>query len=462
MDEMDHSAQALDRLFNARSVAVVGASDDPRKFGHATLSSILKGGFDGAIYPVNPRASQIQGLRAYPSISAIPDQVDLVVVIVPAPAVPDVLREAGDKGVRAVLIQSGGFREAGRADLEAEISAISKQYGLRVLGPNIQGMIYLPNKLCAIFWPAITTPGPLGIISQSGTVTAALAEWADGEGVGVSAAVNLGNQTDLCESDIIEYLTTDRMTKVIMLYLEGVRDGRRFLDAVNKATRRKPVTILKSGRTPAGRAATASHTASLSGSDEVFGAVCRQVGIVRADDLETLFDSAKALAMMRPPRGNRLMAITTSGGSGALAVDEAERTGLAVPGLPAELIDRLKALDIPPFASLSNPLDFAAVAGAPFVEVALLADQFNVADTYLLIFGDPLAGATEIVQRIINNISGSVAVTYCGGGEVEKQERVRMQLAGIPVFPTPERAVRGIAAATWWAHHRRCHVPARP
>ncbi len=449
------TTRTLNTMLNARSVAVVGASDDPGKLGYATLSSIVKGGYQGDIYPVNPRAEWIQGLRAYPSLSAVPTSVDLVVIVVPAAAVPGVLREAMDKDAKGAMILSGGFREAGRPELEAEISTISRTSGLRLLGPNIQGVIYLPNKLCAIFWPVVTLPGPVAIVSQSGTVTGALCDWASDEALGISAAVNLGDQVDLSESDVIEYLGQDEQTKAIALYLEGVRDGRRFLSVVSEVARSKPIAVLKSGRTLRGQAATASHTGSLAGNDQVFAAACRQLGLVRADDVDSLYDNAKALATIKSPAGNRLVVITTSGGSGALAVDEAERCRLTIPSLPRELIDRLKTLGLPSFASFANPIDVASVAAKSFSQVASIVDEFDVADVYLLIFGDPVPGAAEAVQEIAARVRARVAVTCYGGGEIEKVERVKLHQAGIPVFPTPERAIRGIAAATWYADYRR-------
>ena len=192
------TVQAIDRIFKARSVAVVGVSSDPAKLGYMTLESILKGGYDGRVYPVNPRGGELLGLKVYKSLSQLPGRPDLVVILVPARFVPGVLREAAGQGIPGAVILSAGFREAGRADLEEEIAAIARETGLRFAGPNIQGINYLPNKLCAMFFPVITTRGPLAVVAQSGSVTAALSEWAAGEGLGISAAINLGNQTDLC------------------------------------------------------------------------------------------------------------------------------------------------------------------------------------------------------------------------------------------------------------------------
>jgi acyl-CoA synthetase (NDP forming) len=455
MSQVEQTLQAMDKIFSARSVALVGASGDPGKFGYMTLDSIIRGGYEGKIYPVNPKGGEILGLKAYRSLREVPRRPDLVVVVVPAMIVPGVLREAAAMDVRGALILSAGFREAGRLDLEAEIASISKEHGLRFIGPNVQGFNYLPNKLCAMFFPVITTRGPLTIISQSGTVTAALSEWAADEGLGISAAVNLGNQVDLCESDYLDFFAEDENTKAIAMYIEGVKDGRRFLETIRRVALKKPIAILKAGRTAAGQKSAASHTGSLAGSHEVFSAACRQFGVVRADDLETLYDCAKALATMRPPKGNRVLTISTSGGAGTLGVDEGEIRDLAVPALPKELVEELKGLELSPLATLSNPLDLAAILAENFQKVALVTDRFDVADVFLLSFGDPVVGATEITKHLGANIKARLAVTYLGGGEEEKLGRVKMQEAGIPVFPSPERAMRGIVAAVWKAEYCR-------
>jgi len=449
--DVEKTVEVLDKIFNAKSVAVVGASNDPLKFGYMTLNSIIRGGYEGRIYPINPRGGEILGLRAYQSLGEVPENPELVVIIVPAEYVPKVTREAAEKGAQGAVILSAGFREAGRADLEVEIQSISQRYGIRLIGPNIQGINYLPNKLCAMFFPVITTKGPLAIITQSGSATAALSEWAAYEGLGISASINLGNQVDLCESDYIDFFSADIHTKAIALYLEGVRDGRRFLKSVASAVNQKPIAILKSGRSLTGQRAVSSHTGSLAGSHQVFSSACRQFGIISKNSIEDLYDSVKALGTMRKPKGNRLLSISSSGGMGALAVDEAESLGLVVPPLPEEFIEELKKCELSPLASLSNPIDLAYISAEDFRKVAMLADDFNIADIILLNFGDPVVGAPEIVEYLAGNIKTSIAVSYLGGGEEEKVGRIKIQEGGVPVFPTPERAIRGIAAAVQYA-----------
>jgi acyl-CoA synthetase (NDP forming) len=450
------SGDNLVRIFNPDSIAVIGASNQPGKWGYMLLDAMIRGAYEGDLYPVNRKEDEVLGLAAYRSVDDVPGMIDLVVVAIPAPYVAQTLREAADKGVAGAVVVSGGFREAGRADLEDELCSIVQETGLRILGPNIQGIIRTSSRLCAMPWPFITEEGPLAVISQSGTVTAAIAEWAAREGLGISAAVNLGNQVDLCESDLIEFFAGDPHTKAVALYLEGVKDGRRFLRAVEKAAKEKPIAVLKSGRTTGGQKAVASHTGSLGGSDTVFSAACRQFGVLRADDVESLYAVAKGLATMGRPKGNRVFAISTSGGSGALFVDEAERRGLALPPLPEELVERLRKLDLPAFATLSNPLDLADTAARNFLEVVRIVDEYDVADVYLLIYGDPVPGGLDVAAELAGRVSGKLAVCYYGGGETETTDRVRMQQAGIPAFRTPESAARGIGAAVWSSRRREC------
>lgn len=448
---MTNGVEALNVLLNAHSIAVVGASNDQSKLGYALVDTIRRSQYAGALYPINPRADQIQGIPAYPSVTDVPDSIEAVVILVPAVHVAGVIREAAAKGVPAAAILSAGFRESGRPNLEEELARTARECGVRLLGPNIQGFSYLPNRLCAMLWPAMTTAGPMAVVGQSGSVTAALAEWAAEEGLGVSAAVNLGNQLDLCESDVLEFLANDERTKAIALHLEAVKDGRRFLEIAEHVNQLKPITVLKTGRSAVGRESASSHTGALAGRDEVFGGACRQVGLVRADDLQGLYDTAKALATMKEPRGNRLFVVSTSGGGGTLIADEAERQGLVLPSLPSALVEELHRLDPPPNASLANPVDLPSFSAAMFESAVSLAARHDVADIFLISFGDPVPGSAGAVQRLAGQIQASLGVAYFGGGEVERASRIDLHRAGIPVWPTPERAVRAIGAAAWRA-----------
>ncbi|MGD8564268.1 MAG: acetate--CoA ligase family protein [Desulfarculaceae bacterium] len=449
------TTEQLDRIFKARSLALVGASSDPGKLGYMTLNSIVSGGYEGPIYPVNPKGGEIMGLKVYGALSEISEPVDLAVIIVPAKFVPGVMREAAEQKIKGAVILSAGFREAGRADLEEEIAAIARENDLRFVGPNVQGINYLPNKLCAMFFPVITQRGPMAVLTQSGSATAALSEWAAAEGVGISAAVNLGNQTDLCESDYLDYFAQDEHTKVIAMYLEGIADGPRFLASLEKACTQKPVVILKSGRTEAGERSVRSHTGALAGNHRVFNSACRQAGAIITDSIENLYDCAKGVAGIKPPRGNRVLSIATSGGMGTLAADQAQAENLDITPLPEAFARELKQQGLAPLTDAANPLDLGYVRAADFQQAALMADEMGVADIILLNLGDPVPGAVEVAQYLSRKMKASLAVSYLGGGEEEKKGRVEMHKLGLAVYPSPERAMRAIGAALRWAEKER-------
>ncbi len=437
-------SNSLVQVFNAQSVAVVGASSNSEKTGHTVLKNIVDGGFEGDIYPINPKADTILDLKCYQSLKDIPGAVDLVVIIVPAALVPQVMEEAGAKGAKGAVIISGGFRETGNEELEAEVVKITKQYQIRTIGPNCQGFNYTPNKLCAS-WPLIKGEGPVAIISQSGTVGATLEMWAESESIGISGFVSLGNKSDVSEIDLIEFFAADPNTKVVSLYIEGVKDGTAFKETVKKAGD-TPIVILKPGRTKKGRKAAESHTKSIAGSDQIFDAVCKQLGIIRANDITELYDYSKSLGFLKKPRGRSMLVITSSGGSGIIATDVAEANGINVVDLNEELKKELVDV-LPDHCVVANPLDLTGDATAEryktTVEIAAKDDSI---DFFLVIFGDPIPRAFDIVQELKQQTRKEIVVCYLGGGETEKEEVQKMHQHGIPAFPTPERAVKAVKA----------------
>ncbi|MBU2455652.1 MAG: acetate--CoA ligase family protein, partial [Proteobacteria bacterium] len=449
------TSQIIEQIFYATSVAVVGASADPTKYGYMTLDCILRGAYEGRVYPVNPKAGEILGVKAYSSIREIPEIPDVAVILVPAKAIPKILKDMGEKGIHSAVITTAGYSEVGRDDLQQELVNIAKEYNIRIVGPNIEGFIYMPNKLNAQFFPVVQNTGPLATVSQSGSLTNGLVEWADKEALGISAAINLGNQVDICEADFIEYLSCDNHVKAIAMYLEGVKDGRAFLGALKSIAGKKPVVILKAGRSRAGQKSVASHTASLAGEHDVFCAACRQYGAIPVKDLQSLYDYGKLLATMPVPRGNRLLIISSSGGIGVLAVDEAQALGICLPKLPRDFVDELKLLNLSPLGSLSNPIDLAAIWAEEFRKVALLADKYDIADVFLINFGDPIEGAGEMIKDLKKRIRAGIAVAYMGGAQEEEKDRPKLHRAGIPVFPTPERAIRAISAAMTYGKFSR-------
>lgn len=433
----------LESFFNARSVAVVGASANPEKTGHIILKNIIEGGFAGRVYPVNPKAEEILGLPAHASLKAIEGPVDVAVIVVPSKFVPDVMEEAGEKGVSGVVVISGGFAETGNDELERRIVEIAREYGTRIIGPNCQGFNYTPNRLCAS-WPLVTKSGPVAIISQSGTVGAAIEMWAQAAQIGISGFVALGNKADVNETDLIDLFKEDPNTRVISLYIEGVGNGQRFMESVRSAREKKPIVVLKPGTTLKGARAVQSHTRSIAGRDEIFEAVSRQLGIIRARSITELFDYSLALAFLGRPKGNRVLIVTSSGGSGILATDVAEQGGIEVIDLPVRLAEELKEA-LPPQCVVANPLDLTGDATAERYRIAAdIAIRYESIDSILLIFGDPIPGACEVVNELREKTEKQIIVAYLGGGQIEEQEKLKLHRSGTPVFPTPERAVAAL------------------
>lgn len=436
---------AIRSLFLAKTVAVVGASASPEKTGYVILKNIIDGGYQGRVYPVNPKAESILGVPCVASLADIPGEVDLVVVVVPAKAVPEVMRQAAAKGVKGAVIISGGFREIGNAELEAEVIGIARDAGIAVIGPNCQGINYLPNRLCAS-WPLLDVEGPIAVISQSGTIAAAMGGWAADDAVGVTATVALGNNSGVSETALLEFFAGEEDVRVIALNVEGVRDGRLFMEVAKRAAAKKPVVVLKPGRTVKGAQAAQSHTKSIAGSDAVFDAMCRQIGLIRAPGLAEFYDDCKILGMLQKPAGKRLAILTSSGGSGILAADTAEDLGIELPALPEAAVQALREA-LPPQCVAANPLDLTGDATASRYGDALnVLKDYDCADCYLLIFGDPIEGAAEVAEAMKAKLNKPVIAAFLGGGEVQKEEVPKLHRAGIPAFPTPERAVGALAA----------------
>ena len=427
----------LDPVFRPRSVAVIGASTVAGKLGHDILYNLIHAGFTGPIYPINPKADQVLELPAFKQIGDVPSPPDLAVVVIPARAVAGAIEQCGQAGVKGAIVITGGFAEAGPdgEKLQEELVQTARRAGVRLIGPNCQGLNNPHAKLCAS-WPLLTTPGGMAFISQSGTVGAALMDWASQDQLGVSVFVSLGNRADIDEADAIEYFNQDPHTKVIALYIEGVKRPIYFQDALNGAT--KPVVILKAGRTEQGRLAAESHTKSMAGSDAVYEAIFRKYKVHRADTMEELYDFAKALAYYPKPTGRRLLNITSSGGAAILAIDAAEKLGFQVPPPSPVLQAKLREI-VPAHCAVGNPVDLTGdVMSDPSLYAKVIDASRPEYDNLVLIFGDPIPGAAQIVTPGAREL-----VIFMGGADVERQEVPLMHQKGVPVFPTPER---GLAA----------------
>ncbi len=427
----------LDAILRPGSVAVIGASATPGKLGHEVLKNIQDGGFEGAVYPINPKAESILNLSCYSSIGETPEPPDLAVVIIPARMVPQAVQECGERGVKAAVVITGGFSEAGREGevLQRQTAEAARRFGLRLLGPNCQGVNNPYHNLCAS-WPLLTSRGMVSIISQSGTVGAAMMDWFSQEKLGVSSFVSMGNRADVDESDLIAYFNADNNSAVIAAYIEGIKRPEKFMAAVERL--HKPLVVLKPGRTPRGRVAAESHTKSLAGADAIYDALFAKYGICRAYTMDEFYDFAKAFAYLKPPKGNRILFVTTSGGSAILATDQAEQEGLDAAPLPASLVETVSPL-IPAHAIRTNPIDLTGDATAHMFSEVIKATRDHY-DTIGVIFGDPIVDASEAVTPGANEL-----VIYLGGAEVERRERELMHLKGVPVFPTPERGLKALA-----------------
>jgi acetyltransferase len=447
-------SDSLQALFRPNGLAVIGASAKPGKLGFTILKNILDAGFGGPVVPVNPKGETILGVPSVKSVDDIPSGTDLAVVIIPAASVPATILQLGERKVRAAIVITGGFAESGAdgARLQEELKRNAAQCGIRVVGPNCQGVNYPHHGLCAS-WPLITRKGAMAIASQSGTVGAALIDWAAEEKLGFSAFVSMGNRVDVDEADLIEFFASDPNTKVITLYIEGVKNAGKFLAAVRAC--QKPIVIFKAGRTEQGRKAAESHTRSLAGKDEIYDAVFRQLGIHRAASLEELYDFSKALAYVPAPAGPRMLIVTSSGGSAIIATDVAEENGLRVSALPTSLASRLREI-LPSHCIVGNPLDVTGDGDAERFRRVIAASREDY-DVVMTIFGDPIPGASKILEPGRPDL-----VAYLGGADVERAERLLLHEKGIAVFPTPERAVKAFSCHVRFARDRFPRTPEAP
>ena len=388
----------IERFFQPRSLALIGATRSPG-FGYGIPPFWKKNGWLEKAFLVNPKGGQLHGQEVYRSISALPDGIDLAVVIVPAGGVREVLGELGRKGIRAVIIESAGFAETGAEgkQRQEELKEIARGYGIRLLGPNCVGVVNTANRFATIeIMDHSMEPGPVSIIAQSGVFGNILLDHLPEVGVKISKVATLGNKMDLDEADFLEYFVEDPQTRVIMIYEEGVKDGRRFLEALNRACRRKPVVILKSGRTPFGRQATLSHTASLSGEDRIYDAAFHQAGALRAFNLSEMIEMARTLSIQPPMKGKKVGILTTSGSLGAMAADALYHDGLELAAWSETTIQKIREA-APAWVNVKNPMDTGPSGIFPTALQAIFSDPDP--DGYILIPVIPYA-AIDVWLRL--------------------------------------------------------------
>jgi acetyltransferase len=441
----------MQAFFAPESVAVVGASRNERGLGHTVLKNMLDAGFIGKIYPVNPKADYILGLKVYPDIVSIPDKVDLVVVVVPQPLVEPTIRDAVNKGVKGAVIITAGFREVGPegAAAEREITRIANEAGMRILGPNILGIIDTKVRLNATFAAVQPEAGNIAFVSQSGALLTAILDWAVSERVGFSKIVSLGNKADLSEIDLFQALKDDDESRVVVAYLEGVTNGAAFREAATALTKKKPLVIVKSGGTAAGSRAVSSHTGSLAGSDAAYDAAFKQSGILRAATMQDLFDISLAFAYQPLPTGRRLAIVTNAGGPGILATDACERKGLHLASFAPETITQLRE-NLPRSAAVYNPIDVIGDATADRYQVAIDAALGDPNVDALMVLLTPQAmteieKTAEVTVQAGKNGKKPVLAVFMGGEAIEPGVRI-LQEGGVPNYTFPERAVEALTA----------------
>jgi acetyltransferase len=451
--------KALDAFFAPRGLALVGASRDRRKLGYIILQNLLEAGYEGRVHAVNLAGEGVLGQPAYRSVSDVPDPVDLAVVVVPAPAIPAVIDECGARGIRAVLVISAGFREAGPrgAVLERELHDRAARHGIRIIGPNSVGLINTGAKLNATFAETQPLSYDVALISQSGAVATAILDWARTTGVGFSKFASLGNMVDISEVDMLEYLADDPSTRVVISYIEGFSDGRRFIDAAKRVTAQKPLVAMKVGRSEAGARAAASHTGALAAADAVVGAALRQAGVVRAETMDELFDLTMAFAYLPLPRGPRIAVLTNAGGPGVMAADAAEKVGLTLASISPDTQERLRAV-LPPQAATGNPVDVLGDARPERYRAAIepvLADE-GVDALVVLLTPQAMTRGRRTAQVIIEAARGQAkpVVAAFMGGDAVAGGRLVLDKAQIPAFHYPERAVRALARLWEYGRYR--------
>lgn len=470
---MDSIVEQMHTFFEPKAVAVIGASRRTMKAGHVIFKNFVinkqRNLFKAKLYPVNPNEKTIQGFPCYPSILDINDEVDLAVIVVPAKIVPNVMQEIAKKGVKAVAIISSGFSEVGNHKLEEEVTAIAKKAGIRVLGPNCLGvydsktgvdMLFLPETKTLITGDeVVATPrpmaGPIAIVTQSGAFGAAALDYLSGKQMGVSKFVSFGNKADVTASEMLAYLLHDPKTQVILFYAESIDNGREFMEVARKVTPKKPIVALKVGRSEAGARAAASHTGSIAGSDKIYSSAFKQVGVLRANDLEEFFDMGKALAFQPPVAGKNVAIITDAGGPGIMAVDECVAQGLNVKKFSEETIAKFEKLKqegkIPRFATNLNPVDLTgSVTSEMFEEGTRILFEDPEIDGIIVLGLHHLPALQEdFVDRVAElSKKYTKSVVACDVGETEMALHIRSRFdkLGIPAYFSPEDAARGMAA----------------
>ncbi len=449
----------LEPLFYPQSVAVLGASRDPGKVGHAFIANLIASGYQGKIVPVNPNAGDVLGIPCLKSLKECKDKIDLAVIVVPPKFVKQAIQDSIDAGAQVVTVITAGFKEVGAqgAAAEQELVDLCHKHKVRLQGPNCLGILNAHHRMNATFAPSVPPAGKISVISQSGALCVAILDWAAQQKLGMGKVISIGNKADLNEADFLQALAEDKETTVIASYLESIKDGNKFLRIAEEAAAKKPVVILKVGITSAGAKAASSHTGSLAGADIAYGAAFRRSGVIRAENVESLFDYALAFASQPIPTGNRVAVITNAGGPGIMAADAAESLGLKMITPSADAQARMRKF-LPAAASVGNPVD--VIGDAPpnlYIEsLKVLQEEHDIDAIVVVVTPQNMTQPLALAEMLAATHNGKKPLlTAFMGGEAVAGAKEKLMAAGIPNYPSPDRAMASLRAMCDYAAWRR-------
>lgn len=454
----------LNKIFESRSIAIIGATQKKEKVGYVILRNLIDGRYSGALYPINPKYEEILGLKCYKSVLEIKKQIDCAIIAVPAVAVPNVVKECGEKGIKGIVILSGGFEEVGRADLAEEIKKYAKEYDLSIIGPNCLGVYDPYNHVDSIFFPMYKLgrprPGDISFVTQSGAIGSVMLDLAASYNIGISKFISYGNGTILDESDLLEFLGRDKKTKTIILYIEGIKDGRKFLKTITKINKKKPIVVLKAGKGEQGKKAAMSHTGNIAGNYLAYKAAFRQAKVVEASDIEELFNLMRIFSQPLA-KGKRIGVVTNGGGLGVLTTDAIEKEGLVLADFDEKTTNELKKI-IPSYANPRNPLDVAADATVDVYEKVIELYLNNDAIDMLVV--SILFQTPTLDERLINVLSNATEqkkkpiIVITIGGEYTEVYRKILESKGITTFNSPAAAIRTLRKFVEYSFYIRCKI----
>ncbi|MGC8586368.1 MAG: acetate--CoA ligase family protein [Candidatus Micrarchaeia archaeon] len=444
----------LEHIMHPKSVAIIGASNNPDKIGHVIMQNYIDSGYEGKLYPVNIKDSdKIMGFNAYKSVLDIKEKIDLAVIAIPAQAVPQVLEECGKAGVKGVVVVSGGFAEVGELELQNRCVEIATRYSMPMIGPNCLGVMDPRSRIDTLFLPTFKIDKPkiggVSFASQSGAVGSSILDMIDNEGFGMARFISYGNAAMVDEVDILNYLANDKETKVIVFYIEGVKRGKEFVEIAKRASLKKPIVVIKGGVTEAGAAAAHSHTAALAGSYQAYEAVFRQYGFTIANDLKDLLNYAKIFETQPLTAGNRVAIITNGGGTGVLATDALYKNGLVMAELSEESKKELRKV-MPPIVNIRLPLDMAGDADDKRFSAALsiIENDPNIdAVMAIALFQTPGADSRVAATLIhYGTLMKKPLVVVSMGGSYTQAHKTMIESSGVPVYASPGEAAAALAA----------------